>query len=123
MLAGFKKFIIQGNVVDLAVGVVIGAAFGTVVKAFTDGFLLPIIQRVSGGGVTGGKISIGEGQYLDWATFLNTLIAFVITAAAIYFLVVVPINTLKDRRKQSDEPEDPSNEEKMVELLQQIAAK
>ncbi len=123
MIAGFKKFIMQGNVVDLAVGVVIGAAFGTVVRSFTDSFLQPLIRRVSGGGIGAGKIDIGGHQALDWAAFVNALIAFLITAAAVYFFVVLPINALKDRRRGSGDPQDPSNEEKVIALLQRIAEK
>ena len=64
MIAGFKKFIMQGNVIDLAVGVVIGAAFGALVKQFTDSFIQPLIKAVSGGGVSGGTFTL-RGQTFD----------------------------------------------------------
>lgn len=123
MLSGFKKFIVQGNVIDLAVGVVIGAAFGALVKAFTDAFIKPLIALVSGGGVSGGTFTI-SGQVFDYASFINAVITFALTAAVVYFAIVVPMNALKDRRKAGQgEPTEVSNEERMVELLERIASK
>lgn len=122
MLAGFKKFIMQGNVVDLAVGVAIGAAFGALVTSFTTSFLDPLIRLITGGGTTGGTFTIND-QVFDYGSFITAIITFVITAAAIYFIVVVPMNTIKERRSKSAEPEDPTNEEKMIALLEQIAKK
>jgi large conductance mechanosensitive channel len=104
MLKGFKDFILRGNVVDLAVGIVIGAAFTAVVTAFTGAFLKPIIQLVSGGeGVTAGAFRV-RGVPFDWASFINACITFLITAAAIYFLVVLPLNRLAERRARGEEP-------------------
>ncbi len=123
MLAGFKKFIMQGNVVDLAVGVVIGAAFGALVSQFTASFIDPLIKAITGGGTTGGTFTINE-QVFDYGAFINAIITFVLTAAAVYFVVVVPMNALKDRRAKGGETEtEPTNEEKMVSLLEQIARK
>lgn len=122
MFAGFKKFIMQGNVVDLAVGVAIGAAFGALVTSFTTSFLDPLIRLITGGGTTGGTFTIND-QVFDYGSFITAIITFVITAAAIYFVVVVPMNTIKERRSNSAEPEDPTNEEKMIALLEQIAKK
>ncbi len=122
MAAGFKKFIMQGNVVDLAVGVIIGAVFGAVVKSFTDDILMQIVAAIVGKpDFSSLSFELGKGV-IRYGSFLNAVIAFLITAAAVYFFVVLPINTLKDRRK-SAEPEDPTNEEKIVALLEQIAAK
>ena len=106
MLKGFKDFISRGNVIELAVAVVIGAAFNDVVKAFTDGFLQPLIKLTGGIGV-GDKnqgLKIGS-QFLAWPAFLNSVIAFLLTAATVYFLVVVPMNKLAERRKRGVEPE------------------
>ena len=122
MLAGFKKFIIQGNVVDLAVGIVIGAAFGAVVKQFTDSFIGPLIKVLTGGGLKGGTFTINDVVF-DYVAFINAVITFVVTAAAIYFLVVVPMNALKERRAQGEEPAEPTNEEQIIALLKEIAAK
>ncbi|OLB78419.1 MAG: mechanosensitive ion channel protein MscL [Actinobacteria bacterium 13_2_20CM_2_71_6] len=119
MLKGFKDFIMRGNVIDLAVGIVIGAAFTTLVQSFTNGFMLPIIKRLGGGGDIGGKIKIGGGQALDWGGFVNAVITFLITAAVLYFFFVMPMNKLAERRRRGEEPppETPSDE---VQLLTEI---
>lgn len=123
MIAGFKKFILQGNVVDLAVGVTIGVAFAALVKQFTESFINPLIKAIAGGGVTGGSFTIND-QVFDYAAFINAVIAFTITAAAIYFFVVVPMNALKERRARGkEEVAEQTNEERMIELLEQIAQK
>jgi large conductance mechanosensitive channel len=121
VLKGFKEFISKGSVVDLAVGVVIGVAFGAVINSFTDDILMPVIGAIFGkpnfGDLT---LDLGEGV-VRYGLFINALITFLLTAAAIYFFVVVPINAMRNRRGK---PEDEmSNEEKMVELLEQIASK
>ena len=122
MLAGFKKFIMGGNVVDLAVGVVIGAAFGAVVTAFTGAFIEPLIKLIAGGGVDGGTFSV-DGVVFNYGAFINQVITFVFTAAAVYFVVVVPINAMRERRSKGEEAAEPTNEEKMITLLEQIASK
>ncbi len=120
MLKGFKDFIMRGNVVDLAVGIVIGAAFTSVVTALTNGFLQPVLKRLGGGqGVHAGGISIGGGQYLDWTLFVNALINFLIVAAALYFLVVFPMNVLAERRRRGEEP-PPKTPSEEVQLLTEI---
>jgi large conductance mechanosensitive channel len=116
MLKGFKDFIMRGNVVDLAVGIVIGAAFTSVVTAFTKGFLEPLIKLASGGqGVKAGTASV-RGVVFDYASFINAIITFLLTAAALYFLVVYPLNRLAERRKRGEEPppEAPSEEVKLL---------
>ena len=124
MLAGFKKFILQGNVVDLAVGVVIGAAFKGVVDALTTGIINPLIAAIFGKPNLDnvGTFTINNANF-SIGVILTAAINFLIVAAAIYFVVVLPINTLKDRRSAGEEPGDPTNEEKMVALLEQIASK
>ena len=123
MLEGFKKFILKGNVVDLAVGVVIGAAFGAVVSQFTKSFITPLIGLLTGGGLDAGTFTIKD-QVFDYNAFFSAVITFVITAAAVYFVVVAPMNALMERRSRGQEQEvEPTNEEKMVALLEQIAAK
>lgn len=124
MIAGFKKFIIQGNVVDLAVGVVIGTAFGALIGQFTKSFIEPLIKALTGGGDTGGTFTI-NGQIVDYGAFVNALITFVLTAAVVYFVIVVPMNAMKERRArdQGSEPVEPTHEERVVELLERIAGK
>ena len=116
MLKGFKDFILRGNVVDLAVGIVIGAAFTTVVTSFTKAFLEPLIRLLSGGkGVQAGVLRV-RGIPFDCAGFINACITFVITAAALYFLVVYPLNKLAERRARGEEPPSaaPSEEIKLL---------
>jgi large conductance mechanosensitive channel len=119
MLKGFRDFIMRGNVVDLAVGIVIGAAFTAVVTAFTAAFLKPLIQLLSGGqGVAAGAFKI-RGVPFDWASFINACITFVLTAAVLYFLVVFPLNRLAERRARGEEP-PPSAPSEEVKLLTEI---
>lgn len=120
MFKGFKEFIMKGNVIDLAVGIVIGAAFTAVVTQLTESFLNPLIKLVGGGGVEGGTFTINDVVF-DWAAFVNAVITFLITAAAIYFLVVAPFNALRARRERGQETDvDPTHEEKVELLLQQL---
>ncbi len=119
MFQGFKDFIMRGNVVDLAVGVVIGAAFTGVVTGFTNGFIKPLIQLMGGGsGLDAGKFKV-RGVEFDYATFLNSLITFLITAAVLYFFVVLPLNILAERRRRGEEPPPNAPAEDIV-LLTQI---
>jgi large conductance mechanosensitive channel len=119
MLKGFRDFIMRGNVVDLAVGIVIGAAFTAVVTAFTGAFLKPLIQLLSGGkGVSAGAFKV-RGVPFDWASFINACITFVLTAAVLYFLVVYPLNRLAERRARGEEP-PPSAPSEEVKLLTEI---
>jgi large conductance mechanosensitive channel len=117
MLKGFKDFLLRGNVVDLAVAVVIGAAFTALVTAFTESFLKPLIQLLGGGGEFGGSFVV-NGVEFDYASFINAVITFVLTAAVIYFLVVLPLKTISERRKRGEEsgPAEPTD----VELLTEI---
>jgi large conductance mechanosensitive channel len=119
MLKGFKDFIMRGNVVDLAVGLVIGAAFTSVINAFTNAFLKPLLQLLSGGeGVRAGAFQV-RGVSFDWATFINACITFLITAAALYFLVVLPLNRLAERRARGEEP-PPAAPSEEIKLLSEI---
>jgi large conductance mechanosensitive channel len=123
VIKGFKEFILRGNVVDLAVGVVIGAAFNALVGQLTASFLEPLIKVLTGGGAAGGTFTINEVVF-DYGAFINAVITFILTAAALYFLVVVPMNHLRERRARGREEDvEPTNEERMVALLQEIASK
>ena len=103
VLTGFKDFLLRGNVVELAVAVVIGAAFTAVVSSFTESFLQPLIGLVGGGGVTGGS-TVVNGQTFAWGDFVNQVITFVLTAAVIYFVVVLPLKAIAERRRRGEEP-------------------
>ncbi|MEU4419413.1 large conductance mechanosensitive channel protein MscL [Actinoplanes sp. NPDC024001] len=117
MFQGFKDFIMRGNVVDLAVGVVIGTAFTAVVSSFTKSFLEPLIKWMSGGqGELKGSFSPAKGVDFTYAAFINSLITFLLTAAVLYFLVVLPLNKLAERRRRGEEPppKAPSEEVKLL---------
>ena len=119
MFQGFKDFIMRGNVVDLAVGIVIGAAFTAVVTSFTKAFIYPLIQLASGGkGVDAGSFKV-RGVVFDVASFVNSIITFLITAAVLYFLVVFPLNALAERRRRGEEPPPKTPSEDIV-LLTEI---
>ncbi|HUE22084.1 MAG TPA: large conductance mechanosensitive channel protein MscL [Bryobacteraceae bacterium] len=111
MLKGFKQFLLRGNVIDLAVAVVIGGAFGAVVKALVDDLLTPLIAAIGGKPdfqalrftVSGSAFKIGD--------FVNAVIAFVMVAAAVYFFVVVPVNTVMARARRGQAPPDPTTKQ------------
>ena len=100
MLKGFKEFLARGNIVDLAVAVVIGTAFTGLVTKFTDSIIQPLINRIGAGkdasyGIL--KIGIGGGQSIDLNVLLSAFINFVLVAAVVYFLVVLPYNKLRSK--------------------------
>ena len=117
MIKGFKDFLLRGNVVDLAVAVVIGTAFTGLVKSFSDSFLTPLIALIGGGGTNGGKFVI-NGQSFTWGAFISAVITFVLTAAVVYFVVVLPIKAIMERRKRGEEsgPVAPTQVELLVEI-------
>ncbi|MGY1771755.1 large conductance mechanosensitive channel protein MscL [Blastococcus sp. SYSU D00813] len=123
MLKGFKDFLLRGNVVDLAVAVVIGAAFTAVVTAFSDSFLTPLIAVFGGGGELGGTFTV-RGQVFDYGAFISQVITFVITAAVVYFLVVLPLKKIIERRRQGEEagPVAPTQVELLVEIRDLLRA-
>jgi len=120
MLSGFKQFILRGNVLDLAVAVVMGAAFTSVVNAFVKDLLTPLIAAVAGKPdfsaigltVNGSRLLVGD--------FLNAVIAFVMVAAAVYFFVVLPVNSLIARMRRGEAPPDPTTK-KCPECLSEVA--
>ena len=119
MLQGFKQFILRGNVVDMAVGVVIGAAFGSVISAFTKDLLTPLIAAIAGKPdfsviqftLNGSVFAVGD--------FINAAVAFLLVAAAVYFFVVTPVNLLVARMRKAPAPADPTTR-KCPECLSEI---
>ena len=107
MLNEFKKFILRGNVVDLAVGVVIGAAFTTVVNSLVRDIITPLVTAIYGGGEFAKySIKINGSEFL-YGDLINSVVTFLIVAAAVFFFVVQPINKLTAlafRSKETDEP-------------------
>jgi large conductance mechanosensitive channel len=119
MLSGFKQFILRGNVVDLAVGVVIGAAFGSVVTALTKDLLTPLIAAVVGKpDFSAISFTIGNTVF-PIGDFINAAVSFLLIAAAVYFFVVTPINALISRMRKAPAPADPTTK-KCPECLSEI---
>ena len=122
MIQGFKNFIMRGNVVDLAVAVVIGAAFTQVVTAFTNNLINPLIAAFGGSNVNGLAWQIigkNDKTVMDFGAVITAIINFLVVAAVVYFLVVTPMNLLAERRKRGEEPEPKAPAEDIV-LLQEI---
>lgn len=118
MLKGFKQFVLRGNVVDLAVGVVIGVAFGAVVTAFVKDLLTPLIAALVGKpDFSALTLTINNSKVL-YGDFINALLSFLIIAAAVYFFVVVPVNALIARARK-EPPADPTTR-KCPECLSEI---
>jgi large conductance mechanosensitive channel len=105
-LSGFRAFILRGNVVDLSVGIVIGAAFTTVVKSFVSDFLTPLIG-IPLGSVTDFSTRYWQlgGSRFSYGDFVNSVISFILIALVVYYLVVRPVNTLMDRFKTAPSTE------------------
>jgi len=120
MLKGFRQFLLRGNVIDLAVAVVIGGAFGAVVTALVKDLITPLIAALVGTPdfsalvftINGSKFLIGD--------FVNAVVAFVLVAAAIYFFVVVPVNAVMARLNRGDAPADPTTK-RCPECLSEVA--
>ena len=119
MLSGFKKFILRGNVVDMAVGVVIGAAFGGVVTEMTKAFLTPLIALIVGKQDYSKLKFVIRDTAFPVGDFINACISFFLIAAAVYFFVVVPVNLLVARMHRGDKPADPTTK-KCPECLSEI---
>jgi large conductance mechanosensitive channel len=99
-LTGFKDFLARGNIVDLAVAVVIGTAFTALVTKFTESIIQPLINRIGAGpGADYGvlRIGIGGGQAIDLNVLLSAIINFILVAAVVYFLIVLPYKRLRER--------------------------
>jgi large conductance mechanosensitive channel len=119
-MKGFKEFMLRGNVVELAVAVVMGAAFTAVVTAFVKDLLTPLIAAIVGApdfsaiavDVNGSKLMIGD--------FMNALFSFLMIAVAVYFFVVLPVNALVARIRRGEAPPDPTTK-KCPECLSEVA--
>ena len=118
-MKGFKQFLMRGNVVDLAVAVVMGAAFGSVVTALVKDLITPIIAALVGQPdfssiafeVNGSKFLIGD--------FINVLVSFLLVSAAVYFFIVLPVNTLLARMRRGETTPDPTTK-KCRECLSEV---
>jgi large conductance mechanosensitive channel len=119
MLSGFKQFILRGNVVDLAVGVVIGAAFGTVVTALVKDLINPLVALLAGKPDFNWISFTIRGTAFPIGDFITALVSFILIAAAVYFFVVTPINALIARTRKAPAPADPTTK-KCPECLSEI---
>ena len=119
MLKGFQQFMLRGNVLDLAVAVVMGSAFGAVVTALVKDLMTPLIAAIVGQPdfsalafeVNGSKFMVGD--------FINALVSFLLIAAAVYFFVIVPMNALMARLRRGEAPPDPTTK-KCTECLSEV---
>jgi large conductance mechanosensitive channel len=118
-MKGFKQFLLRGNVVDLAVAVVIGAAFGAVVTAFVKDLMTPLIAALVGKPDFSGFYFEVNGSRFLYGEFINAALAFLLISAAVYFFVVLPINTLIQRYRKAPAPADPTTK-KCPECLSEI---
>ena len=117
-MGGFKAFLLRGNVVDLAVGVVIGVAFGNVVTGFVKDLVTPLIAAIGGQPDFGGLyFTVNNSKFL-YGDFIDLLIAFLLIAAVIYFLVVLPFQAMTQRAKK-EPPADPTTK-KCTECMSEI---
>ncbi|MBW3085581.1 Large-conductance mechanosensitive channel [Austwickia sp. TVS 96-490-7B] len=122
MLKGFKDFILRGNVVELAIAVVVGGAFQKVVDSFVTAIITPLLNAMPGAKVEGWGFQLVAGKpntLINFSTIINSVIVFVMTAAVVYFVFVVPMNKLSERRKAGVEPEPKAPSEEVL-LLQEI---
>jgi large conductance mechanosensitive channel len=124
MIKGFKDFIMRGNVVELAVAVVIGAAFTSVVTAVVNGFINPLIAAIFGKPDLSNVLAFTiNNAHFSIGLILNAVINFLIVAAAIYFFIVVPINALANRRKKGQpDPEVPPTEAELLTEIRDLLA-
>ncbi|MCT2582958.1 large-conductance mechanosensitive channel protein MscL [Actinophytocola sp. S1-96] len=121
MLKGFKDFLMRGNVVDLAVAVVIGTAFTAIITSITEHLIQPLIAAIGGTNVSGLSWTIvagNEASRIDFAAVITAMLNFLIVAAVVYFLLVFPMKKVQERRKRGEEP-GPS-EPTDIELLTEI---
>jgi large conductance mechanosensitive channel len=119
MLSGFKKFILRGNVVDMAVGVVIGAAFAGVVAGLSKAFITPLIALIVGKPDYSSLKFIVRGTEFPIGDFVNAAVSFILIAAVVYFFVVLPVNALVARMNRGEKPPDPTTK-KCPECLSEI---
>ena len=119
MLKGFKDFLMRGNVVDLAVAVVIGGAFGAVVTALVKDLVTPLVAAIFGKPDFSAIVFELNGSKFLLGDFVNAVVAFLMVATAIYFFVVLPVNTVMARIKRGDVPPDPTTK-KCPECLSEI---
>ena len=119
MLKGFRQFVMRGNVIDLAVAVVIGAAFGAVVSSLVTNIITPLIAAIGGKPDFSAFNATINGAVISYGVFLNAVVSFLMIAAAVYFVMVAPMNAWKARAARNAAPTDPTSK-KCPECLSEI---
>ena len=126
MIKGFKDFIMKGNVLDLAVAVVIGAAFTAIVASVVEGFITPLIAAIFGKPDLSsvGNFTINGAQF-SIGLILNAIVNFLLVAAAVYFILIYPMQKIQERRKRGEEagPSEPTDVELLKEIRDLLAAR
>ncbi|HLZ71378.1 MAG TPA: large conductance mechanosensitive channel protein MscL [Dehalococcoidia bacterium] len=117
-MSGFKQFLLRGNLIDLAIAVVIGVAFGAVIKALVEDLITPLIAAIGGNPDFGNLTFTINKSHFKYGDFINAIITFVIIAAVIYFLVFLPVNALIQRSRR-EPPVDPTTK-KCPECLSEV---
>lgn len=127
MLKGFKEFLLRGNVVDLAVAVIIGTAFTAIVTAFTDSMIQPLINAIGGKDAAKGLgfhvISGNPSTFVNLGEVINAAINFVIIAAVVYFLIVMPVKKLQERRKAVGDDASGATEAELLTEIRDLLAR
>lgn len=117
----FVNFALKGNVMDMAIGVIIGSAFAALITAFTDDFINPLINGIGGINVAG-KLKIYGGQYINWGHFLTSVINFLIMAFVLYIMLQIVKELMKFAKKEEEKEAKvtKSNEEKLLEEIRDL---
>jgi large conductance mechanosensitive channel len=127
MLKGFKDFVLRGNVIDLSVAVVMGAAFGGIVSAFTDKIIKPLLNAVTPPNSPGFGIQLVSGKastFVDFASVISTAVNFVMVAVVVYLVIVLPMRSIQERRKRGEEAglAEPTHVELLTEIRDLLRA-
>ncbi len=117
---GFKTFVFRGNVIDLAVAFVVGAAFAALVTTFSEALINPVVGIFLGGGVDVGTLTIRD-QVIDFTAMINAVITFLITLTVIYFVFVVPMNKYRERMGQGAVDSTPADVKLLAEIRDLLA--
>ena len=122
MLKEFRDFLVKGNLVELAVAIVMGIAFGAVIKSLVDNLVTPVIGMIGGVDFSGETFSI-NGSTFRYGAFINDVITFTLTAAAVFFVIVKPVNAImaRVRKPAVDGPAAPTQEELLTEIRDLLA--
>lgn len=123
MIKGFKEFILRGNVIDLAIAVVIGAAFQKVVDTMVSAIVTPFVNAAGAADSQGLGFFVRSGQentFVNFSAIINAIIVFLITAAVVYFVFVVPMNAAKERLAYSTQKEEVASAESLLEEIRDL---